>query len=80
MYKLLLFILFFLLLIRVINFFFKGIYRAAGREPGKKYDNNFKNRSKKNGEINIDHVPDKKGGKFGNDFKGGDYVDYEEVK
>lgn len=32
---------------------------------------------KKNGEINVDYVP-KENGK--NDFKGGQYVDYEEVK
>jgi len=38
------------------------------------------NRRPTNGNINVDYVP-KKGDKRGSDdYKGGDYVDYEEVK
>ena len=80
MTKLILFILIFIIFIRVVNLLFRGIYRMYGAHPNKRNKQNFtRKNSKKVGEINIDHMPDKKG-KFGNDFKGGDYIDYEEVK
>lgn len=79
--KLIIFILFFILLIRVINFGFKLIYKAVGRDPSShRFDRRQQRRDKtKKGEINIDHIPNKKGGKFGDDYKGGEYVDYEEL-
>jgi hypothetical protein len=36
-------------------------------------------KKKKMGNVNIDHVPDENNGKSGH-IKGGDYIDYEEVK
>ena len=36
-------------------------------------------RKRTDGDINIDYVPNEKGGKGKKGFKGGDYVDYEEV-
>lgn len=79
--KLILFIILFIILIRVINFGFKMLYKAMGKDPSSQRfnkQNQYRNRAKK-GNINIDHVPNKKGGKFGNDYKGGEYVDYEEL-
>ena len=55
----------------------KMLNAAAGRDPRQQ---NANNRTKKagDGNVNIDYVPkDKKGG---NGYKGGEYVDYEEVK
>jgi len=59
------------------GFLMKALNAAAGRDPGQQ---NFNNRTKKgtDGNVNIDYVPNEKKG--GNDYKGGEYVDYEEVK
>ena len=35
---------------------------------------------KRSGEINIDYVPNEKSKNDSKDFKGGEYVDYEEIK
>ncbi|UII27827.1 DUF4834 family protein [Fulvivirga maritima] len=35
---------------------------------------------RQNGDVNIDYVPKNNSHKDVNDFKGGEYVDYEEVK
>lgn len=82
MVKFLLFIIFILLPIIVLNYLMKGVYRVFGHSPQqrqKTWQNH--NQTKKSGTIHIDHIPeDKKGGKFGDNFKGGEYVDYEEVK
>jgi hypothetical protein len=56
----------------------KALYTVLGQDPPKRNVNDQSNR-KSGKDINIDYVPkDKKDGKSG--FKGGDYVDYEEVK
>ncbi|GJM28597.1 MAG: hypothetical protein DHS20C17_12320 [Cyclobacteriaceae bacterium] len=59
------------------GFLMKILNTALGQDPAKR---NVHDRSKKKtkGDINIDYVPRDKKGKPG--FKGGDYVDYEEVK
>lgn len=81
MTKLLLFILIFILFIRLLNSVFKGIYRIYGTEPkGRSRGGYYQKHREKKGEIHIDNMPNKKGGKFGDDFKGGEYIDYEEVK
>ncbi len=79
MIKLLLFIIIFLLLIRIINALFKGIYRVTG-EPQKNRSKYTERSRPKEGEITIDEMPGKKRGKGNGNFKGGEYIDYEEVK
>ncbi len=60
------------------GFLMKIMYSALGQDPNKKNVNNRSGRKSK-GDINIDYVPgDKKKGNA--DFKGGEYVDYEELK
>lgn len=59
------------------GYLMKVLYAVSGQDPKQR---NFNNESKKktDGNVNIDYVPkDKKGG---NGYKGGEYVDYEEVK
>ncbi|GEM_PF-2876371 len=46
------------------------------QERKKYYQKNYR----KQGEIKIDKMPDNKDDKFGNNYKGGEYIDYEEVK
>jgi hypothetical protein len=60
------------------GFIMRTLYTVMGQDPTQR---NFNNQSqKKSGsDINIDYVPkDKKAGN--STFKGGEYVDYEEVK
>ncbi len=60
------------------GFLMKALYSVTGQDPKQR---NFRdgNRKKGNGNVNIDYVPeDGKQGKSG--YKGGEYVDYEEVK
>lgn len=47
------------------------------KEQKKRQTHQYRTNAKKKGDINVDYVPDdnKK-----SDFKGGEYVDYEEVK
>jgi hypothetical protein len=70
-----------LLLALVFYFVFKQIVsfiaRITGRHTPQKGQST---RTKREGEINIDYRPEDKNGKFGGDFEGGEYVDYEEVK
>ena len=59
------------------GFLMKMLYTAMGQDPPQK---NFNNQSKRKpgSNVDVDYVPqNKKGGK--SDFKGGEYVDYEDV-
>jgi hypothetical protein len=53
------------------------VYRLMGGKPPQQ---NPQQQYRKQGDINVDYSPKGKKDKFGNDFKGGEYVDYEEVK
>lgn len=58
-----------LILIRLIN-----RYLTSGSRR------NFQNRSDdRDGEVRVNKSRQDKGGKFGDNYKGGDYIDYEEV-
>jgi len=62
---------------KVGGFLLRALSVALGQDPAQR---NFRGKSKKSkdGNVNIDHVPkDKKGGNKG--YKGGEYVDYEEL-
>lgn len=52
--------------------------RTAKAAQERQYKQNNKGRTTKDG-INIDHVPNQKGKRTGGNFKGGEYVDYEEL-
>jgi hypothetical protein len=58
------------------GFLMKALNVAAGRDPNQ----NSKKQSRKSadGNVNIDYVPNDK--KDGDGYKGGEYVDYEDVK
>ena len=56
---------------------FKSFYKFVGRDQ---HGRKFSSQKPQEGEIKVEHKDSKKGGKFGDDFKGGDYIDYEEVK
>lgn len=71
------------LIFKVTSFAFKLLFGAA-YEQQKKAQQGQKQRyttrrKAPNSNLNID-TPQQDKGKSGNDFKGGDYVDYEEVK
>lgn len=52
--------------------------RTAKAAQERQYKQNNKGRTTKDG-INIDHIPNQKGKRTGGNFKGGEYVDYEEL-
>ncbi len=63
---------------KVGGYLIRALYITLGHDPSQR---NFHRKSKASadGNINIDYVPqDKKRSK--KDFKGGEYVDYEDVK
>ena len=64
----------------IIFYIFRKIFglidRITGRKPAP-----HDPRVRREGDVKIEYQPDnKKGGRFGSEFKGGDYVDYEEIK
>ena len=85
----------FLIIVTILFFFFKRfggwilrmLLKAFLGNQAKKFQqaqtNGFnrtqqEKETKKEGEITINHVPEKEKNKF--NFKGGDYVDFEELK
>ncbi len=71
------FILLFIIVFYLFRLAGKLIIRLAGNQIKKKQ---YEPTQKREGEIHVNHKPESKGGKYGKDFKGGEYVDYEEVK
>ena len=72
------FLIFFLLLIfvpTVRRFLFALLVGNSMLKEQKKANEQYAQQVKKEGDINIKHKTDKT-----NDFKGGEYIDYEEVK
>jgi hypothetical protein len=59
----------------LFRLFLGRTYKAAQE---RQYKQNNNGRTTKDG-INIDHVPNQKGKRTGGNFKGGEYVDYEEL-
>jgi len=78
--KLILFIIFFILFIRLINGVFKFIYRGLGHNPSSSKFDHRNNRYKKKGDVNIDHVPNENNKGQNKGYGGGEYIDYEEIK
>ncbi len=71
------FILFFIVIYYLLRKVGGFLFRIMG---GTRPTSSNEKQYKREGEINIDYKPQNRNGKFGNDFKGGEYVDYEEVK
>jgi len=94
LFKFLLFLFLVYLLFRLVNFVFKVIRTVSGaKEQAQQFNrqyarqqnhgpNSRKYKQPTNGNVNIEYIPeeDKKKNKSNRDFKGGEYVDYEEVK
>ncbi len=59
---------------------FIGNLAKQNRNQTYQYNSNPRDRQPKDGNVNIDFVPDGKTKKTSKDFKGGDYIDYEEIK
>ncbi|MCC5930050.1 MAG: hypothetical protein JJU28_12445 [Cyclobacteriaceae bacterium] len=79
-FRLILFIVILILLIRMLNSFFKVIFGVFG-QPEKRQARNNGERGKGSGffgNLKIDFMPKKKKSRT-EDFKGGEYVDYEEI-
>jgi len=70
------FILFGIVIYYIIRKVSGFILRIMGGNPTP----NNQQKYTKEGDVHVDYVPKDKKGKFGDDFKGGEYVDYEEVK
>jgi len=63
---------------KVGGYLMRALYVALGQDPSQR-NSHRKSKPNMDGKVSIDYVPqNKKGGK--SDFKGGEYVDYEEVK
>lgn len=94
--KFLVFLFFLYILFRIVSFFFKIMRTVSGakeqarnfnRQQQRGYNASYGPKSRKykqpeDGNVNIDYIPDedKKKRKNTGNFKGGEYVDYEEVK
>ncbi len=77
-YSLVLFLIFYLFS-KLAKFLFRiFLGRTAKAAQERQYKQNNKGRTTKDG-INIDHIPNQDGKRTGGNFKGGEYVDYEEL-
>ena len=75
------FILFGLVFYYILKTIGSFVFRILGgqKPPQTQQQQNYQARQRE-GEINIDYVPDKKKGRRGKASRDGDYIDYEEVK
>lgn len=75
--KILSFLFILYLLYRFVNFFFKVFYVMLGQRPGSQKSS--RNRKRPEGSIHVEQEPVRKKKKQV-DFRGGEYVDYEEIE
>lgn len=67
------------LFFKIGGFFFRVFLgRTAKAAQERQYQQQSRGRTTKDG-IKIDHIPDQKGKRTGGNFKGGEYVDYEDL-
>lgn len=78
------YILKYVLPILVFYWIFRSVGRFMSRMMNGGQQQNFKEKQQgqkpSDGNVNIEYAPTKKHSKSADNFKGGDYVDYEEVK
>ncbi|MBO3699466.1 DUF4834 family protein [Roseivirga sp. E12] len=78
----------FILFIVVIGWLFKGVsrfflgnlYKQAQQQQYSGNRQRTQTAQPKDGNVSVEYAPKKKTEKSADNFKGGDYVDYEEVK
>jgi len=85
MIKILAFLLIFYFLFRVAGFFFRvltgGLGARAAYQHSQNNQSNQKSRRKTNADgVSIEYAPENKSKRSASNFKGGEYVDYEEIK
>ena len=83
MFKFLILIfLFFFVIVRIGGFVIKLLFSGFGGQQRNTFERGQRPQQKKpaDGNVNIDYVPDAKRDKKSQKFKGGDYVDYEEME
>ena len=80
MLKLLALIFLFVLFLRSIGYVVRMLFGSglAGRTSREFHEEQGRRKRPKGGNVDIDYVPNKKD-KKGNEFDGGEYVDYEDV-
>lgn len=67
------------IIFKIGGFFFRlFLGRTAKAAQERQYKQNNKGKTTKDG-ISIDHIPNQNGKRTGGNFKGGEYVDYEDV-
>jgi len=76
MLRLLAYIFLLYLVFRVINSVFRFV---IGRPQNTQQGHASTSRGKRAGDINLEHMPDNSKGERKDRFKGGEYIDYEEV-
>lgn len=83
---LLILILFFYALYKIGGFLFRMLFQSVQQQHRQQYQGHQNGhyqqshtRRAPDSNLNIDHIPEKDKEKRRGDFKGGDYVDYEEV-
>ena len=65
----------------VLRLFAVGLFGQAQQQQQRNFNGGQQQQRPKEGNVNIDYAPkDQKTKKSSDNFKGGDYVDYEEVK
>lgn len=77
MFKLLLFILLFYLVFRYLGNIIKIL---SGKDRGKQQFTNNEANYRESDNVHIDYIPKSGNNKTKKEFKGGEYIDYEEVK
>lgn len=66
------------LLTKVLGLFFRVLAGGSTSRPNQRgYQQQYQSGRSKDGNVNIDYVPN--GSKAPKNFKGGEYVDYEEI-
>lgn len=71
------------LFFKLLNLFFRVLLggSATNRSDNRTYQNQqYQSGRGNDGNVNIDHVPNEGSKKTPKAFKGGEYVDYEEIK
>jgi len=80
MFKLLLYVVLFYLLFRAVGSLVKNMLGIDNKNKSRAEKHWERNKQANDGKVHIVINKDSKNGKFGDSFKGGEYVDYEEVK
>ena len=68
------------LIMTVSRFFLRSLFGRAQQQQFRQQQQTQHRQRRSSGDINVDYSPNKgRKNKSSNDYKGGDYIDYEEV-